>query len=493
MQLSVLLDRLAPWIVSLGGDPSVALTGVVDDSRRVRPGNLFVARAGGKTDGRRFVGQAFDAGAAAVLSDGEPVAEARGIPWIRVKDVRVAAAHAAAAFHGDPGETLAVDFVTGTNGKTSLTYLCEAILAAAGVSAGAIGTVSRRFAGREEVSAMTTPDAPDLQAALGQMREAGVERVIMELSSHAIDQDRWVPIPFRVGIFTNAARDHIDYHGTLEAYHDAKRQGFTRVLAGSRRCVAAVINVDDALGREIAAACAFRVIRVSLDGPADVRVERADYGIGGTTLHVLAEGRRFLVRSPLVGRHNGYNLACAVGYGLALGLSPAVIAAGLAAVARIPGRLDGVLVGGEARVLVDYAHTPDAIENVLQALRTVSSDRIVIVFGAGGDRDRGKRPLMGAAAQRLADACLVTSDNPRSEEPAAIVADILAGMTRDERVLVELDRREAIRKAVAMLDGRTVVLLAGKGHETYQIVGDRVLDFDDRAEALAALRERGLA
>jgi UDP-N-acetylmuramoyl-L-alanyl-D-glutamate--2,6-diaminopimelate ligase len=493
MQLRTILDRLAPWITALAGDPSVDVTGVVDDSRHVRPGVLFVARAGGKTDGRRFVAQAVDAGCAAVLSDGEPVAEARGIPWIRVTDARRAAAYAAAAFHNDPARDVAVDFVTGTNGKTSLTYLCEGILAAAGISAGAIGTVSRRFAGREVASAMTTPDAPELQGMLAEMRDAGVHRVIMELSSHAIDQDRWEPIAFRVGIFTNAARDHIDYHGTVEAYHAVKVQAFTRVLAGSPRRVAAVVNVDDPLGRTIAAACEGRVLTVSLDGPADVRVEGADYGIGGTTLHVLAGGERFDVTSPLVGRHNGYNLACAVGYGLALGLSPQTIADGLARVARVPGRLDAVLVNGEARVLVDYAHTPDAIENVLQALRTVTTDRLVIVFGAGGDRDRGKRPLMGAAAQRLADVCLVTSDNPRSEEPRAIVDEILAGMTPGPAVMVEVDRREAIRQAVAMLDGRTVVLLAGKGHEPYQIVGDRVLDFDDRAEALAALRDRGLA
>lgn len=493
MPLSKLLDRLAPWIVSLAGDPSVVLTGVTDDSRRLRPGNLFVARAGGKTDGRRFVAQAVDAGAAAVLSDGEAVAEARGIPWIRVRDVRRAAAHAAAAFYGDPAQGMAVDFVTGTNGKTSLTYLCEGILAAAGVSPGAIGTVSRRFAGREEISAMTTPDACELQAVLGGMRDAGVQRVIMELSSHAIDQDRWLPIPFRVGIFTNAARDHIDYHGTVEAYHAVKKQGFTRVLAGSPLRVAAVVNVDDAVGLEIAAEYPDRLLTVSLEGPADVQVVGADYGIRGTVLHVLAGGRTFDVASPLVGRHNGYNLACAIGYGLALGLHPEVIATGLANVARIPGRLDAVLVDGEARVLVDYAHTPDAIENVLQALRSVTTDRLVIVFGAGGDRDRGKRPLMGAAAERLADVCIVTSDNPRSEAPAAIVADILQGMTPGPRVRVEVDRREAIRQAVALLDGHTVVLLAGKGHETYQLVGDRVLDFDDRAEALAALAARGLA
>jgi len=493
MPLSKLLDRLAPWIVSLAGDPSVVLTGVTDDSRRVRPGHLFVARAGGKTDGRRFVASAVDAGAAAVLSDGEPVAEARGIPWIRVSDVRRAAAHAAAAFHGDPAERMPVDFVTGTNGKTSLTYLCEGILSAARVSAGAVGTVSRRYAGREETSAMTTPDACELQAVLATMREAGVERVIMELSSHAIAQDRWLPIAFRVGIFTNAARDHLDYHGTVEAYHDAKKQAFTRVLAGSAHRVAAVVNVDDPLGRQIAALYPDRVLTVSLDGPADVQVVRAEYGIRGTTLHVVAGDRRFDVSSPLVGRHNGYNVACAVGYGLALGLAPEIIAAGIATVARVPGRLDAVLVDGEARVLVDYAHTPDAIQNVLQALRSVTADRLVIVFGAGGDRDRGKRPLMGAAAQELADVCLVTSDNPRSEEPQAIVADILAGMTPGPRVQVEVDRREAIRKAIALLDGHTVVLLAGKGHETYQIVGDRVLDFDDRAEALAALAARGLA
>lgn len=490
MNLRPLIERVSDLVVRLEGDVSVDVSGIEEDSRLLRPGQVFIARAGERADGRRFVGQAIDAGAAAILSDAEPVPEGRGVPWIQVRDVRRAAALLAWGFHQEPGERLKIDFVTGTNGKTSWTWLAEAMLKEAAIAIGVIGTVERRWGDTVESADMTTPDAPRLHALLGRMANEGVERVVMELSSHAIAQDRWFPIPFRIGVFTNASRDHVDYHDTVEAYHAVKAEAFSRVLASSSCIEGSVVNLDDPLGEQIALTAPTPVVGYSLDGTkahAAVRVIAARYSMSGTELDIAYGDARFTVSSPLVGRFNGHNILAAVAYGLLLGLSLEQILRGIAAVTRIPGRLDGIIVDGQARVLIDYAHTPDALENVLQALRSVSDARLVVVFGAGGDRDRGKRPLMGAVAQANADIAIVTSDNPRSEEPDRIIDDILAGMTLDERVVVEPDRYAAIRVALHMLDGNTVVLIAGKGHETYQLIGDRVLDFDDRAIALDLL------
>jgi UDP-N-acetylmuramoyl-L-alanyl-D-glutamate--2,6-diaminopimelate ligase len=485
--LADLLTALRPYALAVEGDLSVQVLGVGQDSRTVGAGWVFVARAGLAQDGTRFVSEAVARGAAAILSEHDPVDEARGMPWVKVRDVRHAAAALAAAFHREPGRAMAVDFVTGTNGKTSSTYLMEGVLREAGLSAGVMGTIVRRFAGREVESSMTTPDAPEMQAVLAEMRDAGVERVAMELSSHAIDQDRWFPIPFRVGLLTNVTRDHIDYHGTFEAYARTKREAFTRVLAGSPLCEGAVFNLDDEVARGVAAGWQGRAVTFGLKVAGSLEVVKLETGLFGSRLTLEHQGVTFQVATPLIGLHNVSNVLGVVGYGLLLGLDPQVIARGVEGVKRVPGRLDPLLRDGRAQVLVDYAHTPDALENVLKAVRAVTSDRIVTVFGAGGDRDRGKRPLMGEVVRRLSDVAIVTSDNPRSEDPQAILSEILGGMAPLQGVIVEPDRREAIRRGVAMLDGRTLLLIAGKGHENYQLIGNTKSHFDDREVAAAFL------
>lgn len=492
-KLRHIVDSIAHRVVSLEGDLSVNVAGLTQSSRDVRPGYIFVARAGERVDGRRFAAEAIEAGAAAIVSDGPAVDAAHAVPWIHVNDVRLVAALMAAEIYDHPARDMAVDFITGTNGKTSVSYLCEGIIVAAGRAAGVIGTIERRFAGHSEGASMTTPDAPELQALLARMRDEQVERVVMELSSHAIEQRRWLPIDFRVGVFTNATRDHIDYHRTVGAYHGVKKRAFTSVLSKSSMAVGAAVNVDDALGREIVRDYIGRSISYGIEQDANLRGVDIRCDLAGTRMVCRHKGGDFEVASPLIGRHNAYNVLAAVAYGLLFGASRAQIAAGLSRVARIPGRLDALVIDGESRVLIDYAHTPDALENVLSSLRQITRDRVVTVFGAGGDRDRGKRPLMGRVAQRLSDVAIVTSDNPRGEQPEAIVDDILEGMTRGDDVIVEVDREAAIARALAELDGDTLVLVAGKGHEDYQIIGDSVIRFDDRQVARRLLAAQGVS
>jgi UDP-N-acetylmuramyl-tripeptide synthetase len=422
---------------------------------------------------------------------------------VRVRSSREALGQVAANAFGRPAEKLSLVAVTGTNGKTTTTYLVESALRHLGLRPGVIGTVNYRYADQVRPAPYTTPTALELQAMLSEMADAGVSHVVLEASSHALALGRLAGVSFEVGAFSNLTQDHLDLHGTMEAYRQAKTRLFAEHLAVAG---AAVVNVDDkAAAAMLAATPATRHIRCSAEGrPAEVRVTRALYSIEGVEAAVDVGLRSLRVRSPLLGAHNLANIVLALGICHGLGLDPAGALAGIEKLLSVPGRLERVAGAGELVVLVDYAHTPDALWRAMAALRPLCQGRLIVVFGCGGDRDRGKRPLMGEAVARGSDLAVVTSDNPRSEEPQAIIDQILIGVRKvaspevvqtalsphSRGHVVIADRRAAIGAAVACAAAGDVVLLAGKGHEDYQLIGTTRIHFDDREEAAAALAGR---
>jgi UDP-N-acetylmuramoyl-L-alanyl-D-glutamate--2,6-diaminopimelate ligase len=505
-EADVVVSAASPALASLAARPVARLR---DDSRLVEPGDLFFAVPGSKRDGRGFIEQALARGAHVIVSEAPlPAAAARaahpGVAWVEVPSARKAVALMAARHFGAAG-ALCFTGVTGTNGKTTLTYLMEAILAAAGRRPAVVGTVSYRFADILVPAPNTTPGALFLQGLLAEMQAAGATDVSMEVTSHALDQDRVGGCRFRVAGLTNVTLDHLDYHGTMERYFGAKEILFRELLTADG---VAVLFADREDGRRMRPAVnpAARVLTVSLDPAvaADVRVVEQHLGSAGTRARLATPWGPLELDSPLVGDFNLANLCLAAGMGLGHGLSPDVIAQGLARQRGVPGRLERV--GNEAGVLcvVDYAHTPDALERALGALRPLTAGRLLVVFGCGGDRDPSKRPVMGQAAARLGDLAFVTSDNPRTEDPARIVEAIVDGVERTGAIrlspatlaaaergfVVEVDRRAAIRRAVNAARAGDTVLIAGKGHEDYQILGTEKVHFDDREEARAAFAAR---
>jgi UDP-N-acetylmuramoyl-L-alanyl-D-glutamate--2,6-diaminopimelate ligase len=477
--LASLIARL-PASAEVHGDHDREVTSIEIDSRAVRPGALFVALRGEHADGHTFVPRAIAAGAVALLVDEANMpAVPPTVTLIRVPDTRAALSPLAAAFYDDPSQSLDVIGVTGTNGKTTTTRMISAILNAAGYPCGLIGTVGAEFGERTWPLANTTPQPPELHALLAAMRDGGARAIAMEVSSHALALERVEDVRFRTGVLTNITRDHLDFHGSLEAYAAAKRRLF-------RVAESAVINIDDEHGSQWHADVARRIptLTYAMRGGADIVPSGVVLTADGSTFSI--GETEFRVRLP--GRFNVENALAAIGVGRALGLADAQIASGLASLDRVPGRMEHV-GGGAVDVVVDYAHTPDALDNALRALRETTRGALAVVFGCGGDRDRGKRPLMGKVAAELADRIYVTSDNPRSEDPQAIVNDIVAGIGTHERV-TELDRRKAIERAIAEAAPGDVVLIAGKGHEAYQVVGERVLPFDDVAIARELLAAR---
>jgi UDP-N-acetylmuramoyl-L-alanyl-D-glutamate--2,6-diaminopimelate ligase len=471
----------------------VEAASLVYDSRRATPGACFAALPGARADGHAFVPQALAGGATSVVCE-RPVDCGRATR-ILVPDARLALATAARRFHGDPAARLVMVGVTGTNGKTTTTHVIEAILAAAGQRPAIIGTLGHRFEGDYVTTGLTTPESVDLVALVRALAERGATAVAMEASSHALHQHRVAGVDYDVGVFTNLTHDHLDYHGTLEAYFEAKAILFReRLKAGGR----AVVNFDDAYGRKLAGPGVL-FFSAAGDAGAGLRVQSQKLSGGGTELELVTPAGPLHLTSPLVGRFNVENVLAAVGVGLALGLAPAVITRGVAAVGAVPGRLERVSGAGQPLVVVDYAHTPDALEKVLRAVRGITPGRVYCVFGCGGDRDPKKRAPMGELAARLADWSVLTSDNPRSESPAAIAAAVEAGLKQGGAVpsdapaaggyRVELDRARAIRLAIGAARPGDAVVVAGKGHETYQIVGGETRHFDDREEARAALLE----
>jgi UDP-N-acetylmuramoyl-L-alanyl-D-glutamate--2,6-diaminopimelate ligase len=465
------------------------VSAVVQDSRQAVPGSLFVAVRGFHSDGHRFIPQAVRQGAVAVVAEAAAgPSPSIAVPVIRVADSRAALARLAAAFYGHPSRRLALVGITGTNGKTTTSYLARAIIVAAGRSAGLIGTIDYRIGDAVYPAPNTTPESLDLQRLLAEMAAKGLDHCIMEVSSHALALGRTAGCEFRVAAFTNLTRDHLDFHGTVDAYFRAKLLLFTGLAPDA----AAVVNADDGRAAEIIRSTRARIITFGLAAASDIRpVGSVGHGIDGLAFTAATPAGRVEVASPLVGRHNVYNILTAIGIG---------------AMQAVPGRMEKVEAGQPFGVIVDYAHTEDALERLLEAVREVAAKRIITVFGCGGDRDRTKRPLMGAAALRGSDIVVITSDNPRTEDPLAIITEIEAGMRgagvraaepRDlvragggAAYLVVPDRREAIGTAVGMAEPGDVVVLAGKGHEDYQIIGGQKHPFDDRDEARSAILRR---
>ena len=460
------------------------------DSREVGPRDLFVAVSGLKLDGHAFLESAAGRGAAAAVV--ERIVPEADLPQIRVPDARRALAILAGEETGHPSREMVLVGVTGTNGKTTTAHLIRAVLEESGLRAGFIGTVGYQFDGRQEQAPHTTPEAPDLMRLLRDWRTRGATAVAMEVSSHALALERTYGLAFDVGVFTNLTQDHLDFHGTLEAYRDAKARLFRAEDRGdrSKRFIGAV-NVDDPAGRWIRERSDGPVLGFGRSEPAEIRGEEVELRPDGTSLVVREGETRTRVSLRLRGAFNAMNGLAAYAAGRGLGLAPGKIVAGLERVSAVPGRLEPVDEGQPFQVLVDYAHTPDALERALEAVRAFRPARVLCVFGCGGDRDRGKRPLMGAVAARLADRVILTSDNPRSEDPLAILREIEAGVRGASNVRTIPDRAEAIEAAIEETSAGDALLVAGKGHETYQIVGSRTLPFDDRAVAREALRRRG--
>ena len=484
-----LLDRLPA--ARLHGAADTRVEGITHDSRAVRPGDVYLARAGANTHGISHVGQAVGAGAVAVLTDPPSVQAALAAgasAVVEVDDPRAATGAAASWVYDDPSHGMVVVGLTGTNGKTTTAYLVDAGLRAAGRVTGLIGTVETHIAGAVVASARTTPEATDLQALFASMREQGVATVAMEVSSHALALDRVAGTMFEVAAFTNLSQDHLDFHRDMEHYFAAKQRLFTAAL--SRR---AVVAVDDAWGRRLAAEATVPVVTVGAVDADWRRTEESVATTGGTLTMVSPSGERHRLDVALPGAFNLRNAALAFVVLLECGIEPEAARAGIAALPAVPGRMEPVDAGQPFAAIVDYAHTPDAVAALLAEARVLAAGRrVIVVLGCGGDRDAAKRPFMGAAAARGADLAVLTSDNPRSEDPAAILAAMQAGAREVQgaaQVVAELDRRTAIGVAVAAAAAGDVVVVAGKGHEQGQEIGDRTLPFDDRQVLGEALRQ----
>jgi UDP-N-acetylmuramoyl-L-alanyl-D-glutamate--2,6-diaminopimelate ligase len=482
------------------GKLDTEISAITSDSRRVQPGTLFVAVRGSKIDGHRYIQDALNRGAVAVIAEewAEELDKRSGqrAQVVLVPSSRRALALAAANFYGQPSRKLLIAGITGTNGKTTTTYILESIIKAASRSVGVIGTVECRYAGKSFPVEHTTPDPIVLERHLAEMVNAGVTHVVTEVSSHALDQQRVTGVHLKVAGFTNLTQDHLDYHQDLEKYFQAKKLLFSDVLRRSRaRGRMAVVNVDDSRGEELIRAWGGKSLRISLSGKqeADVAALSASYSLSGTKASVRTPKGVWELETSLIGPHNLSNALLAVGMALSMGFSRARIERGLRALERVPGRLDPVPSEEGKRVFVDYAHTPDALTRVIAALRPLTKGRVGVVFGCGGDRDKAKRPLMGVAVAEAADFAVVTNDNPRSEDPKEIAAQVEEGLKRtgwskrndlrQKGYMVELDRRAAIRIAINSVTPDDVLIIAGKGHETYQILGNEKRYFDDRDEA----------
>lgn len=499
MKLAELVESLET--AARSGGLGIEVTGLTDDSRAVKPGHVFVAVKGAKADGHRHLAQAVLAGAAALVVQEQPAGGSvpPSVPVIQVPDSRRAVGLLAGRFHGDPSSKLTMIGVTGTNGKTTITYLCRSVLEAAGRKVGVIGTVAYQI-GKEQVPAShTTPGAVELQSLLARMVAAGLDTVVMEVSSHALALDRTAGCEFDLAVFTNLTQDHLDFHADLEDYFQAKVRLFSGLSPDGRKPTTkrAIVNVDDERGLRVCRACRVPVWTYAIKNQADIRAEAVRLSLAGTTFTVATPAGRFDVASKLVGEHNVYNLLAAIGVGLQEGLTQDQIRAGLASVENVPGRFERVEAGQDFTVVVDYAHTEDALMRLLAAANRLKTGRIITLFGCGGDRDRGKRPKMGRVAAEQSDVVVLTSDNPRSEDPAAILREVEAGVKEALKAApapvqyrVIADRRQAIETAIGEARTGDTVLIAGKGHEDYQIIGSEKLHFDDREVAREALRKR---
>ncbi len=479
------------------GDKETIITGIEHDSRKAETGTLFVCIKGVHVDGHKFISQAVNAGAKAILTTRETVEVPAGVAILRVPDLNKALDTIVPYFHDYPARSMRIIGITGTNGKTTTSYITRAILRAAGYRVGLIGTIQIMIEDEVYPIHNTTPDVVELQHTLAIMRDKGMDYVVMEVSSHALDQDRVAGIEFDTAVFTNLTQDHLDYHKTLENYMLAKAKLFDKVSeAGVKNGKTAVVNIDDAAGKVMLEHAKCRHITYAIDKKADLRA---------TAINVLASGANFTLNNEAFGKmplklhitgiFNVYNVMSAVGAALAENIESAVIAKVLQEFTSVPGRFELVKAGQDFSIIVDYAHTPDGVENVLKTARKIAKKKIIAVFGCGGDRDRTKRPIMGRLAAELADVVIATSDNPRSEDPEFILNEVETGVKekignkQHEKIV---DRRQAIFRAVALAQTDDIVVILGKGHENYQILKDKTIHFDDKEvarEAVAACKE----
>ena len=484
--------------VRASGQQGVEVLAIAHDSRAVSPGTLFVAVRGHRADGAAFAADAIGRGALAVVSESPPPPDSTAV-WLRTSDARLALAELAAILYDRPSEALTVVGVTGTNGKTTSTYLLAAVFDAAGLPCGRMGTVTVRVGpapSDERDASHTTPEASEVQRLLREMVTRGSKACAMEVSSHALVLHRVANVRFAAAIFTNLTRDHLDFHGDMQQYFAAKRRLFEMLPAGAP----AVVNIDDPKGAGLAATLP-RVLTFGIDRAADIQATAIQSSLEGLAFQVRTPAGTLQIRSPLVGRPNVYNILGVIGAAVGVGVDLQAIEQGIARLERVPGRFQ-VVSGStdDVRVVVDYAHTDDALKNLLETARPLASGRLITVFGCGGDRDRTKRPLMGAVAARLSDLVVLTSDNPRSEPPERIIDEIKLGIVPPADAgapkrpstpfVANTDRRAAIHDAIRTARAGDLVVIAGKGHEKYQVIGDRTLPFDDVEVAQAALGER---
>jgi len=499
MEFEKLLDGIEiKKIVTGCAEAPAEVTGISYDSRRVAPGDLFVALGGCAVNGNAFINDAFKKGAVAALSEcaspSNPLAEEK--TFIEVEDGRAALARLAANFYGHPSQKMTLIGITGTNGKTTTSHLIDSGLEYAGKKTGLIGTIKYVIAGKEYPAPFTTPEAPEFQGLLSRMLEAGATHVVAEISSHALAQKRTDCTRFGAAVFTNLTRDHLDYHKTMEEYLLAKRRLFEELLSKDGT---AVINIDDPCGRRLARDLPAgdlsdgKILSYSIENKgADLFAEGIHHSTKGLSFKLAFEGAKVQVDSTLIGMHNASNILAAFGALMAVGIPAEDAARGICALRRVAGRFEPVHLQDEGGsrdflVMVDYAHTPDALERLILSARSVAKGKVITVFGCGGDRDRGKRPQMGRIATSLSDFTVITSDNPRTEEPGRIIEEILAGVAgRSYKVLPE--RARAIKEAVEMAAPGDIVLIAGKGHEDYQIIGDKKYPFSDMKTAEEAIK-----
>ena len=493
------LGELAALVegASIMGNAGAEITGIEHDSRKVGRGTLFVCIPGAHVDGHDFIPRAVEQGAAAILTTRgiePPAREGEEIPVLRVPELLPALDTIVPAFHGYPAQSMRIVGITGTNGKTTTSYLIREILRSAGRKVGLIGTIQIMIEEERLPIHNTTPDVVELQNILATMRDRGIDSVVMEVSSHALDQGRVAGIEFDTAVFTNLTQDHLDYHGTLENYKMAKAKLFDMVgRPGRKQGKTAVVNGDDAAGATMLEHASCRHLVYGIEHGSDIRAEDIEVHGSGASLALRGSFGVMPLTLHITGIFNVYNVMAATGAALAEGISPDTIKAALEKFASVPGRFELVDEGQGFSVIVDYAHTPDGVENVLNTARQITRGRILAVFGCGGDRDRTKRPIMGRIAARLADYVIATSDNPRTENPETILDEVEAGVLEcidqkpHERIA---DRRAAIFRAVALAHSGDIVVILGKGHEDYQILADRTIHFDDRETAREAIKER---
>ena len=485
MQLKELFLNI--YGVNIIGNESEEIEGIAYHSKKVKEGYLFAALKGQQTDGNKYVMEAVNRGARAILSEESPPSNFP-ITWIKVEEPRKVLALISSKFYGFPSKKINVTGITGTNGKTSITYILENIFSEAGFLPGVIGTINYRYFGKEYSSSLTTPEAPDLQKILKEMKDNGVSHCFMEVSSHSLKLDRVLGIDFKVGVFTNLSGDHLDFHQNMEDYYQAKK----RLFLPDNNNMKAVINIDDPWGERLKKEISIGFVSYGFREEADIRVKEYNLSEKGIEALINTPKGDIEIYSPLLGKPYLYNILASIGVSLIFNVPVEKIKKGVSNIKQIPGRMEKIENKLGINVIVDYAHSDDSLKNLLETVNQIKKGKVILVFGAGGDRDKSKRPRMGAVAGKLSDFSIITSDNPRNEDPIKIIEDIEEGFRKvgSRNYMIIPDRREAIHKAISMAKENDWVLIAGKGHENYQIIKDKIIPFNDKKVALEFLKER---